>query len=246
MAEAAFTPFEQLLVESRNELGTSVLLVLAWIAVSDGFVDASERKQIEEIARVARNPTDVGRLLRIAQQQNIHEIQLALEIIRQHFTGERAELFVSMALGIVLADGQLAIAEHHILMLLADLVGLEEPALGRLFRETTGRPLPRAPDISTADFWLGNAHAGGEQEDRKQRKERSQSRQQRPNSRAAALRILGLEAGATAADIKAAYRRLAQANHPDRFASLGEESVAAATQTFQRIQQAYEELSANA
>ncbi|WP_405418779.1 hypothetical protein [Marinobacter flavimaris] len=38
------------------------------------------------------------------------------------------------------------------------------------------------------------------------------------------------------------YRRLAQIHHPDRFTALGEESVAAASQTFVRIREAYEYL----
>jgi DnaJ like chaperone protein len=43
-------------------------------------------------------------------------------------------------------------------------------------------------------------------------------------------------------EIKQSYRRLAQIHHPDRFSSLGEESVAAASQTFVRIREAYDYL----
>ncbi|MHB0775731.1 DnaJ domain-containing protein [Halomonas sp. WWR20] len=55
-----------------------------------------------------------------------------------------------------------------------------------------------------------------------------------------ALIVLGLEAGASREEIKRAYRRLAQAHHPDRFFSRGESVVANASRRFQRIKNAYE------
>ncbi|MEC9482220.1 MAG: J domain-containing protein, partial [Halomonas sp.] len=57
-----------------------------------------------------------------------------------------------------------------------------------------------------------------------------------------ALHVLGLEAGATRSEIKQAYRRLAQAHHPDRFFALGERDVASASMRFQKIKKAYEYL----
>jgi DnaJ like chaperone protein len=54
--------------------------------------------------------------------------------------------------------------------------------------------------------------------------------------------VLGLEHGASIEEVKRAYRRLAQVHHPDKFAALGKEAVAAATSTFQRIQDAYQYL----
>ena len=52
-------------------------------------------------------------------------------------------------------------------------------------------------------------------------------------------RVLGLPTGATEADVKRAYRRLAKANHPD---SAGE----AALPRFLEIQRAYEQLTTTA
>ena len=56
--------------------------------------------------------------------------------------------------------------------------------------------------------------------------------------------ILGLSQGATKAEIKKAYRKLALTHHPDRVAHLGEEYVKEATATFQKINDAYERLRA--
>ena len=59
--------------------------------------------------------------------------------------------------------------------------------------------------------------------------------------RAEALRALGLEPGASAADIKAAYREMAQILHPDRFAA-NSKLQDRATEQFKNLQEAYEAL----
>ncbi|MFG6179340.1 J domain-containing protein [Halomonas sp. THAF12] len=55
-----------------------------------------------------------------------------------------------------------------------------------------------------------------------------------------ALVVLGLEPGASRGEIRKAYRRLAQAHHPDRFHREGEAIVASASRRFQRIRRAYD------
>lgn len=57
-----------------------------------------------------------------------------------------------------------------------------------------------------------------------------------------AYRVLGVDPGATAEEIKRAYRRLVVENHPDRVASLGPELVKLAEEKFKSIQAAYEEI----
>jgi DnaJ-class molecular chaperone len=54
--------------------------------------------------------------------------------------------------------------------------------------------------------------------------------------------VLGLEPGAEAAEIRAAYRRLAAQYHPDKVAHLGAEFQRLAEQKFKTIQAAYEQL----
>jgi DnaJ like chaperone protein len=77
-----------------------------------------------------------------------------------------------------------------------------------------------------------------------QQKSEREDRPRRPSGtdsrRVHALATLGLEEGASSEEIVRAYRRLVKVHHPDRFESLGAEAVRAATQTFQRIQAAYE------
>lgn len=57
-----------------------------------------------------------------------------------------------------------------------------------------------------------------------------------------AWEILGVAPDAVPDEIKAAYRKLAMENHPDRVASLGPELVKVAEEKFKAIQEAYEEI----
>jgi uncharacterized membrane protein YkvA (DUF1232 family) len=54
--------------------------------------------------------------------------------------------------------------------------------------------------------------------------------------------VLGIPRSAKPAEIKAAYRKLAQRYHPDRVSHLGEEFRILAEARFKEIQQAYESL----
>jgi DnaJ like chaperone protein len=55
-----------------------------------------------------------------------------------------------------------------------------------------------------------------------------------------AYKILEIEPGASDADVKKAYRKMAVKYHPDKLNHLGEEFKKAATEKFQKVQEAYE------
>ncbi len=102
--------------------------------------------------------------------------------------------------------------------------------------------MPKPSDPSSAAWWQAQEdaeRAGGKRTE-------STTGTAGDGRRTKALATLGLEEGATFEEIKAAYRRLASVHHPDRFAALGKEATATATATFQRIQSAYDYLTANA
>jgi len=240
-----FSEFEQLILKSNNQLGTSILLILAWIAASDGNVDKTEAKQLSEISAAAKHGISIQQLIRIAENHDLAAIHLACDIVSSHFKAEKAHLFMEMAIGISIADGLLLPSENHILRFLADLLGVNRAGLNETFVNMTGREIPTPSDVSSARYWQDRERA---REDSSQQSKGSDStnnhhEQPRHSSKAiAAYATLGLEPGASKEEIKQSYRRLAQIHHPDRFSSLGEESVAAASQTFVRIREAYDYL----
>ena len=234
-----FSQFELLLLQSKNELGTSVLLMLAWIAVSDGSIDKSETGQIAEISAALKHDHDLQPLLELAEKRDKNALQLASEIVREHFYGEKAHLFLEMAIGISIADGYLRPTENHIVRYLSDLLGITRAGLNKLFVEVTGREIPKPSNPSSARYWQDRGKQKSSQPGPSQDQHQTSPQNERILK---AYALLGLEYGATRKEIDNAYYRLVQVHHPDRFSSLGEEAVAAATSTFRRIKEAYDYL----
>lgn len=244
MTDQNFSEFEQLILKSNNQLGTSILLILAWIAASDGNVDKTEAKQLSEISAAAKHGISIQQLIHIAENHDLAAIHLACDIVSSHFKGEKAHLFMEMAIGMSIADGLLLPSENHILRFLADLLGLDRARLNETFINMTGREIPAPSDVSSASYWR-NREKAQDSSSQSKGSDSTNNRHEQPRhpSRAiAAYATLGLEPGASKEEIKKSYRRLAQIHHPDRFSSLGEESVAAASQTFVRIREAYDYL----
>ena len=243
MQTSHFTKFENLLLRSKNELGTSVLLILAWIATSDGTIDQAEAKRLSKISVDTKHGRDVHQITELAKNRDLDAIELACEVVQRYFREEKATLFLEMAIGMAIADGYLLPEENHILRFLSDLLGVSRSSFNALFVEMTGKELPNPSDPSKASFWkTRDGSQRRKQSDSSSESTRASSPPPPDQKAVHSYAVLGLEWGATLEDVKRAYRRLAQVHHPDRFSSLGEESVAAATSTFQRIKEAYDYL----
>ena len=160
LANLEFSEFERLIVRSQNELGTSVLLILGWIAASDGSVDRSEVKQLSEISIASKHGPSVEALLELLKKRDTSAIQLAAEIVSRHFRGEKAKLFLEMAIGMAIADRFLRPSENHILRFLADLLGVSKVELNEIFKGVTGRAIPDPGDLSSATYWRRQESAG--------------------------------------------------------------------------------------
>ncbi|MCT7653970.1 TerB family tellurite resistance protein [Oceanimonas sp. NS1] len=135
MVKQNFSEFELIVIRSQNKLGIAVLLVLAWIAASDGSVDEREVNQLSEISVASKLGHEVKPLLRLVKNHDIKAIQLACEIIASHFRGEKARLFLEMAIRMSIADGCLQPTENHILRFLADLLAVDSVGLNSLFEK---------------------------------------------------------------------------------------------------------------
>jgi DnaJ like chaperone protein len=220
------TNFTRILKNSQNPLGASVLLILSWIALSDGNLDDSELDQLKEIASASNSGSDINKLLEIIESRDVEAIRLASEVVRAHFTGTKAKLFLEMAIQMSIADNYLLPSENHILRYISDLLNISKSLLNSIFTEFTGKAIPEPSDPSYASYWTSQSIPKGDNLSKLDK----------------AYVILGIEKGATLQEIKKAYRKLSQMHHPDKYATLGEEVTAAAKINFQRIKDAYDYL----
>jgi DnaJ-domain-containing protein 1 len=235
MSTPSLSRFEQLCVSQPQPLGIALLLVLAWTAHSDGEASSEELAEINRMAEACSHGGRVSDILSVITELRVTDLQLACEIIREACNSSNSKLIVQMVLFVALADGYLRVGEAHIVRLLADLVGVDQAELDGIFREVTGHPLPVAGDPGSRHYW----HKRGVDSP-------PPGRAGSVVERIKAYALLGLDDGASADQIKSAFRRLAQVHHPDRYRELGPEAVAAATESFRRMKAAYDYLLAHA
>ncbi|HSP59231.1 MAG TPA: DnaJ domain-containing protein [Halomonas sp.] len=254
MTTARFSSFELLLLQSRHQADTAALLLLAWVLVNHGPLDESQRARLTDLTGSFRHGHDLEPILRIATTQDLNAIQLAAEVLQKEVHGLLAHPFLQMAIALSVDKDQPSTANQHVLRFLADLLGVSPLEFTRLFERQTGKALGQPPDPSRTAYWQAKEHHRGQREkqehsrreehhrERRQRREQG-TRQGSPTGHERtrrALAVLGLEPGVSRAEIRMAYRRLAQAHHPDRFFHAGDAVVASASQRFQRIRRAYD------
>ena len=260
---------------SEHRQNLCVLTVLTWIASCDGTIDPEELEFLRTVAAgVPDGQAELPAVVEIARLGRPDDLELACRYLRNHAArSERpllAQLFVTMAA----RDGQLTVAENHVLRFLADLLGLSPHKFNKLFEEVTHRPFPEVGDVSSLQWWkrreagkqaaapadgwgreatgrrapAGAAHGGDGRQDggATGHGDATESSSGGPMTRARALLMFGLDEGASRDAIHSAYRRLAKARHPDRFARLGPAAQAAASAAFVTVQEAYTLLSSSA
>jgi DnaJ-domain-containing protein 1 len=225
--------------QSSAPVGLAAAVIMAWMARVDNEVTKEEHSTWMEFARQFVASQAEGELvMKVFGDNDIQPIEMGCRIMKDRATEDQKTVLIDLLIGVMLADHYVLDSERYVLDFVADLIGWTTLRLNDRFREHTGRNLPPVNDFSDPEWWKrmynsqNRADASGNgngQTDQKRKK---------------AFATLGLDEGATMDEIKAAYRRLAQIHHPDRFHNLGEGAVKTATETFRRIKEAYEVLTA--
>jgi DnaJ like chaperone protein len=251
--------FAALFRSGEHRQNVCVLAVLTWLASCDGTIAPGELELLRSVAAGVAGGAVLPAVIDAIRAGNADDLELACRFLRNHLDRTGKLLLARLLVTMAAQDGYLTVAENHVLRFMADLLGLSARRFARLFLEVTHRPFPEPGDPGDPEWWRRReageeAHAppdgwGAEATSHDAAADSSRGADAdagAPMTRETALRMFGLAEGATPDAIHSAYRRRAKARHPDRFARLGPAAQATATLAIQRIQRAYEILSASA
>lgn len=216
---------------------------LLWLIALERTLTLADCSWVEQRLPGARAvPTHL--LAEFAAEKQLERGAVILQRLRGISRDERAEI-LKAAVELIAHDGRVSIAERHGLVFLADLLGCALEGLKKIFEARFGFSLMPFPDLSSPAYWESVERAREERAREESRQRSTGGGGQRASFETAgdarrieALAILGLVGSPSGAEIKQAYQRLARLHHPDRYGEQGEEAVATATRTFQRIQTA--------
>lgn len=207
---------------------TTTFSVMGCIAKADGRVSSEEIRMAEAV--MSQMSLDAGMretAISLFHQGKSEDFELdaVLEQFRRECHGRTTliGMFVEIQLQAAYADGQLDPAEDRMLRHICTRLGVSELDYRRLER------------MVRAERGFGGG-AGG-----------TGSRRAAPSGRPSlqeAYQVLGVDAKASDAEVKRAYRRLLSQHHPDKLVSKGlpEEMMKLATQKTHEIRQAYESI----
>jgi DnaJ like chaperone protein len=241
-----------------------VLALLTWVASCDGSIDDAELDLLRKVAAGVSGGGDVlPAVIDVARRGRAEDLEIACRYLRHHLPRAQRPLLAQVFVTMAARDGRLTVAENHVLRFLADLLGISPRKFAALFERVTHRPFPEVGDVSSPEWWRrreageqATAPAGGWGAPRTAAPGSGSPGSVPPGSppppaagggpmtRGQALQLLALREGASREEIHSAYRRMAKARHPDRFARLGPAAQASAAAAFQLVHDAYEVLTA--
>jgi len=204
--------------------------VMGRVAKADGRVSPEEIRMAETVMdQMSLNAAMRRTAINLFNQgkSSAFDLDGVLEQFRRECHGRSTliGMFVEIQLQAAYADGRLDPAEDRLLREVCGRLGLSEFDYRRLER------MVRAE----RGFAGGAAGAGG--------RSRQAAGPARPSLQDA-YQLLGVEPGASDAEVKRAYRRLLSQHHPDKLVSKGlpEEMMKVAAQKTHEIRQAYEQI----
>lgn len=225
------------LARSRQASSHCVKLLLLWVASVDGQVDESERAILAQEFPDTRADITTADMLAALEAGDLdcteHALRQAMKL-----TAEHRLLLLDLAIGMAAADGEVAIAELHLLYLLADALRLSGKVLEQRFKEATGRRLPEMGDPGSDDWWgaMTQARETGTRVEGRRRPRRSHM------TRNEACAILGVHPDSTMVEVSSAYDRLRRRIDPSIAEELGDGALAEANRQRQAIELAYQTL----
>ena len=244
-ADSAVSTFADVFHATRNKQAVSILAVLTWIAGCDARIGPQEQALLDKVSEAVDDAAELAAVEAAMREPSARDLELACRYLKSNLDRGGKKLLAQLAVTMAVQDGVLTVSENFVLQFLADLLGLSPRQFARVFEQIAHRPFPLPGDPSSIEWWKQRESgqpavprefiSGGAEEDPPADEQMT---------RIVALRVLGLDEGASKDVIHKAYRRLAKTRHPDRFAPLGPAAVATASEAFRRLHEAYELLTA--
>lgn len=242
--------FAAIFERTRHQQSVCTLAILSWVASCDGRIAPREQALLGKIAESVDDVEDLAAIEAAVRLHRADDLAIACRYLKSNLDRGGKRLLVQLAITMAIADGSLSVGENHLLQFLADVLGVRPRAFSKLFQQITHRPFPQAGDPSSPDWWrqreAGQAATPVADSAIAADNTQEENESDAGMTRLVALHVMGLEEGATREKIHAAYRRLAKARHPDRFAPLGPAAVMTATEAFKRLHDAYSVLAGGA
>ena len=240
--------FETIFRSTKHRQSVCILTVLTWVASCDGRIAPKEQALLDRIAEAVDDVEELSAIESAARLQRVDDLVLACRFLKTNLDRGGKRLLAQLAITMAIQDGFLSVGENHLLQFLCDLLGLRPRTFAKLFQQITHRPLPKAGDPSSPEWWAdresGHQAAPEPLVTAEDSRDEEADAPDPPMTRSVALTVLGLESEAPRDAIHKAYRHLAKVRHPDRFAPLGPAAVMTASEAFKRLHEAYAVLSA--